>query len=139
MPAALDRAPRPSPAAAAPHGKRPARLLRKIHVWIGVLFTLHFLVVMTTGLLVQHRDLFGLERRTVSRRWLPAAYRPGDPDNEIRADIVITDLHSGKIFGSRGPIMVDAAVLAWFVMLATGYGIFLVSRRRNRHTAGRRC
>jgi uncharacterized iron-regulated membrane protein len=105
--------------------------LRKFHWCLAIVFTLSFLLVVLTGFLVQHRDGLGLANRSVSRRWLPAGYRPDDPDSEIRADIVITDLHSGKIFGSNGGLIVDSAAIAWLLMMASGYGIQLVSRYRN--------
>jgi uncharacterized iron-regulated membrane protein len=115
-----------------PNGRtRPGRLLRKVHLWVAVLFTTHFLLLAVTGVLVQHRELFGLERTTIPRSWLPAGYRPLDPDTGIRADIVITDLHSGKLFGAKGPLVVDLAVLAWIVIMASGFGMILAARRRN--------
>lgn len=121
----------PAAAARAFRRSRAGRWLRKLHVWIAVLFTAQFVVVVATGLLVQYREFFGLDRATVSRRWLPHAYRPLDPDTQVRADIVVTDLHSGRLFGPKGPLFVDLAVLAWIVMMATGYGMVYVSRRRS--------
>ena len=105
--------------------------LRRLHFWVGALFTACFLLLIVTGLMVGHRDLLALEQKTVSRRWLPRGYRPQDPDSEIRADIVLTDLHSGKLFGPKGPLLVDGAAAAWLIMMISGYGIQIVSRYRN--------
>ncbi len=113
---------------------RASQVLRKFHLWLGVTFTINFLLLLLTGVLVQHRELFGLETKTVSRRWLPAGYRHQDPDTEIRADIVLTDLHSGKLFGPRGPVIVDGAAAAWILMMCSGYAVQLVSRYRNGKT-----
>lgn len=103
--------------------------MRRVHRALGVVFTVNFLAILVTGLLVEHREWFGLEAQTISRRWLPSAYRPQDPDTEIRADIVVTDLHSGRLFGPPGVWVVDATVAAWLLLMGTGYGIRVVSRR----------
>lgn len=94
-------------------------------------FTASFLVILVTGLMVEHRQLFSLEERTISRRWLPAGYRPQDPETRIRGDIVVTDLHSGRVFGPKGPLLVDGAALAWLLMMLSGYSIQIASRYRN--------
>lgn len=105
-----------------------ARFLRKLHLWLGVLLTMSFLVLIISGLLVQHRTLFSLADRSVSRRWLPSDYRPHDPDTEIRADIVLTDLHSGKLFGPGGRWLADAAAGGLLLMIASGFGMQIVCR-----------
>src|SRR5262249_5673399 len=110
---------------------RASQALRKFHLWLGITFTINFLLLLLTGVMVQHRGLLGLEARTVSRRWLPAGYRPQDPDSEIRPDIVLTDLHSGRLFGPRGPLVVDGAAVAWILMMCSGYAVQLASRYRN--------
>ncbi len=121
---------------APPNGQRQAkngtsRIIRRLHFWFGALLTINFVVLVATGLLVQHRAFFRLEERTISRKWLPAGYRPQDPDSEIRADIVITDLHSCRLFGPRGPLIVDAAAAGLLWMIASGFSMQLVCRYRN--------
>ena len=133
--AAFEASAAPVLKAVAPGRRRNAsQWLRRVHFWMGVAFTANFLVILLTGLMVQHRSWFGLEAKTVGRRWLPTAYRMEDTDSEIRADIVVTDLHSGKLFGPKGPLVVDAAAAAWLLMMISGYGVQLVSRYRNGKT-----
>lgn len=144
MPAALDL---DGPAAAHPdgpapqadrrsgNGGRPAQLLRRLHLWAGAILTLNFILLVITGLCVQHRDWLQLEGRTVSRTWLPSGYRPHDPETEIRADIVLTDLHSGRLFGAWGPLMVDLAAAGFLFMIASGFIMQVSCKYRNRrHT-----
>ena len=121
---------KPPAAAQAPRCKL-SQVLRKVHLWMGIVFTINFLILLLTGFLVQHRGWLALETKTVTRKWLPSGYRPGDPDEEIRADIVLTDLHSGKLFGPKGPLVVDAAAAAWLFMMSSGYGVQLLARYRN--------
>lgn len=99
---------------------------------LGVVLGAFFFLLAATGLLVQHRERLRLPERSVSRRWLPAGYRPQDPDTEIRADIVLTDLHSGRIFGPKGPLVVDAVTTAWLLMIASGYILAFVRRRNGK-------
>ncbi len=109
---------------------RPRRWVRKLHLVVGLVCTVNFLVLLGTGFLVQHRQFFALEQKTISRGWLPSGYRPLDPDRTVRADIVVTDLHSGRLYGRYGMLVVDAMTVGWFLMIATGIGIVLVRRLR---------
>lgn len=109
-----------------------SRAVRRFHFCLGAVLTINFVVLVVTGLLIQHRTFFRLEERTISRAWLPGGYRAGDPGSEIRADIVITDLHSGKLFGPKGPLVVDAAAGGLLLMIASGYIMQLACRYRNR-------
>ncbi len=104
-------------------GKRYKRLLRAVHAWIGLLASLNLLVIITTGFVIQQRDRFDLQDRYVSRRWLPSGYRPDDGP-AVRSDIVVTDLHSGRVFGEAGSLILDVTTLAWSVLLVTGLAIF---------------
>lgn len=121
---------------ALPRGR--SRWVRKIHLVIGLVCTLNFMMLLVSGFLIQHREAFRLEERMVGRSWLPSGYRPADPDSAVRADIVLTDLHSGRLFGRYGTLLVDAMTVAWFLMIATGIGIVLVRRLKfeNGHANG---
>lgn len=110
-----------------PAAQRVLRRLRRVHFWVAAVFTAYFVLLMATGVAIQHREYLGLERAAVSRRWLPSGYRPQEA--EVRADIVITDLHSGRIFGPSGPLLADAAVAAWLALVLTGFAMSALSRR----------
>ena len=103
--------------------------VRRTHAWLGVISACNLLLLITTGLLLQHASALHLDEHSISRRLLPAAYRPQDGDSGVRADIVITDLHSGRIIGTVGALILDAITVTWLVMLATG--LVMYSKRRN--------
>ncbi len=96
------------------------RLLRRIHATVGIVSTLNVLLLITTGLLIQNREELGLEDRYVSRRFLPSGYRPHDDPTAVRSDIVLTDLHSGRVLGRPGVLLVDGLSLAWVALAITG-------------------
>lgn len=128
-------------AASTPVAIRPAPLrrlwIRKLHAFAGLLLTLNMLIILATGLLVQHRERFHLDERLVSRFWLPDSYRPQDGPEGVRADIVITDLHSGRIFGPTGVLVVDGLALGWLLLLLSGVVLYFVSRWRKENGAAR--
>ena len=100
------------------------RLARRIHAWLGVCASLNILLLVATGLLLENREPLRLEDRYVSRRYLPSSYRVNDGD-EVRSDIVITDIHSGRILGRSGLLIQDAITIGWFLLLGTGVIIFI--------------
>jgi len=106
--------------------------LRRLHAIIGILSSLNLLMMLSSGLLMQHRETFGLEDRVISRTFLPASYRTSDGTEGVRADIVVTDLHSGRIFGPIGLIALDVITLSWAVLLLSGIFIFTSKQLRLR-------
>jgi hypothetical protein len=106
--------------------------LRRLHAIIGVVSSVNLLLMLASGLLMQHRETFGLEDQLVSRTFLPAAYRASDGTDGVRADIVVTDLHSGRLFGPIGLLMLDIVTLFWAVLLLSGIFIFTSKQLRLR-------
>jgi hypothetical protein len=104
---------------------------RRVHAVLGIISALNLFVLITTGFLLQHSTLLRLDERTLTRRILPSGYRPQDGGSGVRADIVVADLHSGRMFGVAGALFLDAVTLVWLVMLATGVVIYLSKRRAN--------
>lgn len=140
--AARDDAGVEPPAETPTRASRPERLLRpgplrnrgwvrKLHAVIGLIASLNLLLLLITGFLLQHRDGLRLDERTVSRSLLPASYRAQDGSGGVRADIVVTDLHSGRLFGSVGTLVLDGITLAWFVLLLSGLYLFALGWWRN--------
>jgi hypothetical protein len=119
----------------APNGNKT--WLRRLHATIGIISSVNLLMILASGLLMQHRETFGLEDRVISRTFLPTAYRTNDGTEGVRADIVVTDLHSGRLFGPAGLIVLDIVTLSWAVLLLSGIFMFTSKQLRLR-AAGER-
>jgi hypothetical protein len=104
--------------------------LRRLHAVVGVVASLNLLLLLGTGFLLQHRETFALDEDFVSRSFLPASYRVQDGPEGVRADIVVTDLHSGRLLGTTGALVLDGITLGWFVLLLSGLYLFVISRGR---------
>ena len=105
--------------------------VRRLHAMLGLISAFNLLVLISTGFLLQHRTLLRLDERMLTRKILPSWYRPQDGGSGVRADIVVADLHSGRLFGVAGALVLDIITLAWLAMLATGMVMYLSSQRTN--------
>src|SRR6266436_417215 len=77
--------------------KRRRPWVRRVHAVLGIVSALNLFVLITTGFLLQHSTLLKLDERSLTRRLLPSGYRPQDGGSGVRADIVVADLHSGRM------------------------------------------
>jgi uncharacterized iron-regulated membrane protein len=107
---------------------------RRIHALLGVISAFNLIVLISTGFLLQHRDLLHLDEHSVTRRILPSRYRPDDAGDSVRADIVVADLHSGRMYGAFGLLVLDLLTLAWMIMLLTGLIMYFSGRRSPRQS-----
>jgi hypothetical protein len=117
--------------------RRLLRFVRKLHIWVGLSAAFYFMLIATTGVMINHREGLGLEERTISRRWLPSNYRPDDGKDGVRADIAVADLHSGLIFGKVGKPVMDFVAAVWFISIVSGISM-LVLRRSMHHSASKK-
>ena len=108
----------------------------RLHVAIGLVFALYFLMLAATGVLIHHAGDWGLTESYVSRHYLPSNYRPLDGE-ETRLDIVITDLHSGRIFGIAGRWLPDLVAGFWTISILTGIGMVLWGKVRRGNGRGK--
>lgn len=106
-------------------------LSRRVHALVGIVSSLNLLILIGSGLLLQHSSLLRLDEKTVSRTVLPKSYRPQDGDAGVRADIFVTDLHSGRLLGTTGTIVVDVVTFGWLALLLTGV-VMYVGRPRGK-------
>ena len=117
--------------------RRLLRIVRKLHIWVGLSAALYFMLIAATGVMINHREGLRLEDRTISRRWLPANYRPDDGKEGVRADIAIGDLHSGLIFGKVGKPVMDFVAAVWFISIISGISM-LILRRSMHYSASKK-
>jgi len=89
--------------AASANGRRRP-WVRRTHAFLGLISAFNLFVLITTGFLLQHSTLLRLDERMLTRKMLPAGYRPQDGGSGVRADIVVADLHSGRLFGVAGAL-----------------------------------
>jgi hypothetical protein len=107
--------------------RRPLRAVRRLHLYLGLAAALYFMLIAATGVALNHRTGLRLEDRYISRSWLPSSYRPQD-GAEVRADIVVDDLHSGLIFGRIGAPVMDVVAAVWFLSLLSGLSLAALGR-----------
>jgi hypothetical protein len=114
--------------------RRAQRAVRRFHLYLGLTAALYFMLIAATGVALNHREGLRLEDRYISRNWLPASYRPQD-GADVRADIVVGDLHSGLIFGRVGAPVMDVVATVWFLSLLSGLSLAFLTRssRNNGH------
>jgi uncharacterized iron-regulated membrane protein len=113
------------------NSRRRRPWVRRLHAILGLISAFNLLVLISTGFLLQHSTLLRLDERMLTRKILPEGYRPQDGGSGVRADIVVADLHSGRLFGVAGALALDIITLAWLVTLTTGLVMYLSSQRTN--------
>jgi hypothetical protein len=115
--------------------ERNGKWARRVHAFLGIVSSLNLFLLITTGFLLQHASLLRLDEKTVSRGILPSSYRPQDGAGGVRADIFVTDLHSGRLFGMAGLILLDGITLAWMTLLVTGLVMYAAKQRAKQKAA----
>jgi uncharacterized iron-regulated membrane protein len=110
------------------------RVFRRLHLWVGLISALYFMLIAATGVALNHREGWRLDQKYISRTWLPANYRVDD-GTEVRSDIVVGDLHSGLLFGRVGAPMLDLVAAVWFFSIVSGLAMLFL--RRSIHTGSR--
>src|SRR5882724_8594796 len=103
-----------------PGRRRSTSWIRRTHALLGVISACNLLLLISTGLLLQHVTSLRLDEDSISRRILLSAYRPQDVHDAVRAHIVLADVHSGRILCTVGALILDAISVAWLVVSATG-------------------
>jgi len=119
------------------NGQGRSAWLRRVHAFVGIVSSLNLLLLIGSGLLLQHASLLRLDEKTVTRRILPSSYRPQDGEAGVRADILVTDIHSGRLLGITGTVLLDVLTLAWLTLLLTGLVMYRSKQQAKRRTAGR--
>src|SRR2546426_7939548 len=59
--------------------------VRRAHGLVGVISALNLLLLIITGFLLQHREMFRLDERMLSRKILPYIYRAEEHTSELQS------------------------------------------------------
>ena len=102
---------------------------RRLHALVGIVSSFNLLILIGSGMLLQHASRLRLDEKTISRSVLPKNYRPQDGDAGVRADIFVTDLHSGRLLGTAGTVALDVVTIGWLALLLTGVVMYAGRRR----------
>ena len=113
-----------------PTGTSLNRALRRIHLLSGLVAGLWLLMMAVTGVVINHQEALGLHSIEVSNRLLPGHYADEFHPESNPLGVVISDLHSGRFFGSQGKLLGDAAALLLIISVLSGGLCYF--RRRSR-------
>ncbi len=101
----------------------------RVHVYTGLIAAIWVLFIATTGVLINHQEYLGLFDIEISDRYLPDGYRPDFRTGTTRLNVIITDLHSGRILGDKGHWVSDGIALLLVISLFSGGLSYLIHQR----------
>ena len=104
----------------------------KIHVVTGLAAALWVLLLAVTGVMINHQESLGLLDTEISDNYLPDSYRADVRTGTTRLNIIVTDLHSGRIFGAQGTWVSDLVALFLFLSITSGAFSYWIKRRLQR-------
>ncbi|MBI1746974.1 MAG: hypothetical protein HYR55_10355 [Acidobacteria bacterium] len=99
------------------------RIGKKLHLIIGMIGAVWLLFMSVTGILINHQEPLGLGDREISDRFLPTSYRADVRTGSTRWNVVLADLHSGRIFGRYGYMISD--IIGGLLILSVLSGAFM--------------
>ena len=103
--------------------------LYKIHMVTGLAAAVWLLLIAVTGVLINHQESLGLLDAEISDRYLPGSYRADARTGTTRLNVIVTDLHSGRIFGVHGHWISDLIALFLVVSLTSGAFSYRIKRQ----------
>lgn len=102
---------------------------QRIHVITGLAAALFLLLIATTGMLINHQESLGLLDVEVNDKYLPSYYRADVRTGATRLNIIITDLHSGRILGARGNLFGDLMGVLLLISAFSGTVSYFTKQR----------
>ena len=103
--------------------------LFKVHIATGLIAALWLLLIAVTGILINHQEELGLWDMAISDRYLPSYYRADARTGDTRLNVILTDLHSGRIFGVHGNLLGDLIALLLILSIISGSFCYGTKRR----------
>ena len=103
--------------------------LYKVHIATGLVAALWLLLIAVTGVLINHQEEMGLWDIEISDQYLPNSYRADVRTGATRLNVIVTDLHSGRIFGVHGNLLGDLIALLLVLSIVSGSFCYGTKRR----------
>ena len=106
--------------------KKRRKLTQHIYHWhyrIGLVLAFFLLILLVTGIALNHNADLNLHHISLDWQWLRDWYGMAEPVGEelpetLTLDRVLLDIHTGQLFGSGGRYLTDlvALLLLWLVV-----------------------
>ncbi|OFV98095.1 MAG: hypothetical protein A3F68_05555 [Acidobacteria bacterium RIFCSPLOWO2_12_FULL_54_10] len=92
----------------------------RIHMVTGLIAAAWLLLIALTGILINHQEVLKLWEIDVKDSYLPGGYRTDVRDGATPLNVILTDIHSGRIFGLTGILLWDVIAVLLIVSITTG-------------------
>lgn len=100
-------------------GRKRAWTLR-VHMVTGLIAAAWLLLIALTGILINHQEQLKLWEIEVKDSYLPGGYRTDVRDGATPLNVILTDIHSGRIFGLTGVLLWDVIAVLLIISITTG-------------------
>ena len=116
------------------------RFLYRLHRKLGIVTALFIVILSVTGIMLNHNAQFGLNKQFITSQWILKLYgkeqqtysESGYPTNNLTADQIILDIHTGRILGKFGPFFMDIIAVLLIILSGTGLFIYIKKARKNK-------
>ncbi len=113
-------------------GNKLYRFMRGLHITTGLIAALGLFIIAVTGIMINHQEELGLLDLEVDDKYLPDYYRADFRSGSTRLNIIITDIHTGKILGSKGYLLSDLLGAMLLISALSGTYAYFYGRRVKR-------
>lgn len=103
--------------------------LYRLHTISALIVAAWLVLLAATGVAINHQEALELAELQVSDSYLPGYYRPDYRTGSTPALIILTDIHSGRIFGDYGHLITDAIALLIVFSVITGFASYRMRKR----------
>lgn len=103
--------------------------LYKVHTASALIVAAWLLLLAISGVLINHQEVLGLTEVEIRDDYLPGYYLSEFHTGTTRLNVIITDIHSGRIFGAYGYLLTDLIALLVVVSAITGVLSYRLRRK----------
>ena len=109
--------------------RKAAARWRNLHLVSAFVVAAWLLMMTATGVVVNHQTDWGLDEVEVRNTFLPGHYTTEFSPDSTRLNVVVTDLHSGRLFWEQGKLITDAIGLLVFLSVFSGFYAFRLRKK----------